>query len=188
MLASGFIRTVLRKNYWIVIGNIPYWQVLCERMESFKVDCHLVLLHYQLFSCVYIVLSTVLEKAFHYREWKNRYRVKPGGLFCSTNVLRISSSNCKGTSSNQRSVYSRRLRIVFCSCCSVIKSFPTLCHPMDHSSTGSRPVSWSLLRFMSIELVMHLTVSSSATPFCCCLQSFPASGSFLVKSGGQSVL
>ena len=54
-----------------------------------------------------------------------------------------------------------RLRIVFCSCCSVIKSFPTLCHPMDHSSTGSRPVSWSLLRFMSIELVMHLTIYAS---------------------------
>ena len=81
-----------------------------------------------------------------------------------------------------------RLRIVFCFCCSVVKSFPTICHPMDHSSTGPRPISWSWLRFMSIELVMHLTISSSGTPFCFCLQSFPASGSFLVKSGGQSVL
>ena len=37
----------------------------------------------------------------------------------------------------------------------------------------------------------HPTVSSSAIPFCSCLQSFPASGSFLVSqffaSGGQSI-
>ena len=37
----------------------------------------------------------------------------------------------------------------------------------------------------------HLTISSSVVPFLSCLQSFPASGSFLVSqffaSGGQSV-
>ena len=37
----------------------------------------------------------------------------------------------------------------------------------------------------------HLTISSSATPFSFCLQSFPASGSFLMSrlfaSGGQSI-
>ena len=37
----------------------------------------------------------------------------------------------------------------------------------------------------------YLTISSSATPFCFCLQSFPASGSFpmswIFTSGGQSI-
>ena len=49
----------------------------------------------------------------------------------------------------------------------------------------------SLLKLMSIELVMHLTTSSSITPFSSCLQSFLASGSFLMSqvfaSGGQSI-
>ena len=40
--------------------------------------------------------------------------------------------------------------------------------------------SWSLLRLMSIELVMP-TISSSAVPFFSCPQSFPASGSFPVS-------
>ena len=51
-------------------------------------------------------------------------------------------------------------------------------------------ISWSLLRFMSIELVIW-TISSSAIPFSSCLQSFPASGSFpvswLFTSHGQSI-
>ena len=37
----------------------------------------------------------------------------------------------------------------------------------------------------------HPTISSSVIPFCCCLQSFPASGSFLMSqlfpSGAQSI-
>ena len=41
-------------------------------------------------------------------------------------------------------------------------------------------VSQSLLRFMSIEL--HLTISSSVTPFSFCLYFFPASGSFSNES------
>ena len=53
-------------------------------------------------------------------------------------------------------------------------------------------VSWSLLRFMSIELMMPSpTISSFADPFPCCLQSFPASGPFpmswLFPLGGQSI-
>ena len=77
---------------------------------------------------------------------------------------------------------------------SVAKSCPTLCDPMDCSTSGSLffTISWCLLRFMSIELVMlsnHLTL-------CCPLVSqetgsFPASGSFpmsrLFTSGGQSI-
>ena len=53
----------------------------------------------------------------------------------------------------------------------------------------SSTISWSLLKFMSIESVMLLTISSSANPFFY-LQSFPASGSFpmsqLFALGGQS--
>ena len=51
-------------------------------------------------------------------------------------------------------------------------------------------VSWSLLKLMSIELVMP-SISSSVVPFSSCPQSFPASGSFqmsqLFTSGGQSI-
>ena len=51
--------------------------------------------------------------------------------------------------------------------------------------------SQSLLKFMFIELVMYLTISSSVALFSFCLQSFPASGSFPMSwfftSGGQSI-
>ena len=50
--------------------------------------------------------------------------------------------------------------------------------------------SWSLLKLMSIELWCHPTISSSVVPFSSCLQSFPASGSFLSQfftSSGQSI-
>ena len=51
--------------------------------------------------------------------------------------------------------------------------------------------SWSLPKLMSIELVMHPTISSSVVPFSSCPQSLPASGSFpmsqLFASGGQSI-
>ena len=52
-------------------------------------------------------------------------------------------------------------------------------------------ISWSLLKFMSIESVMQPTISSSFVPFSSCLQSFPESGSFQMNqffaSGGQSI-
>ena len=56
----------------------------------------------------------------------------------------------------------------------------------------SSTISWSLLKFMSIESVMLSNHhSSSATPFSLCLQSFLASGSFpvnwLFASGGQNI-
>ena len=48
-----------------------------------------------------------------------------------------------------------------------------------------------LLKLMSIELVMHPTISSSVVPFSPCLQSFPASQSFPMSqfftSGGQKI-
>ena len=52
-------------------------------------------------------------------------------------------------------------------------------------------IFWSLLKLVSIELVMHPIISSSVVPFSFCLQSFPASGSFPMSpfftSGGQSI-
>ena len=51
--------------------------------------------------------------------------------------------------------------------------------------------SWSLLKLMSIESVMHPTISSSVMPFSSYLHSFPASGSFPMSqfftSGGPSI-
>ena len=51
--------------------------------------------------------------------------------------------------------------------------------------------SQSLLKFMSIKLVIHPTISSSVMPFSSCLQLFTESRSFpmnwLFTSGGQSI-
>ena len=51
--------------------------------------------------------------------------------------------------------------------------------------------SQSMLKFMSIKSVIHPTISSSVVLFSSCLQSCPASGSFLKNqlfaSGGQSI-
>ena len=62
----------------------------------------------------------------------------------------------------------------------------TVAHQAPLPSTISR----SLLKFMSVEWC-YLTVSSSASPFSFCLQSFPALESFPVShflaSGGQSI-
>ena len=63
----------------------------------------------------------------------------------------------------------------------------TAAHQASLSITNSR----SLLKLMSIELVIPSTISSSVTPFSSCLQSFPASGSFQISqffaSGSQSI-
>ena len=68
-----------------------------------------------------------------------------------------------------------------------------LCDSMDSSGPGfpSFTVSQSLLKPMSIELGTPSNHSSSVILFSSCLQSFPASGSFLISllfaSGGQSI-
>ena len=78
-------------------------------------------------------------------------------------------------------------------CCSVAKSSPTLCNPMDCSMSGF-PVFHYLLEFAQI----HVHWVSDAiqpfhpvTPFSICSHSFPASGSFpmswLFTSGSQSI-
>ena len=77
--------------------------------------------------------------------------------------------------------------------CSVAKSCPTLCDPMDCSTPGS-PVYHQLpVCSNSCPLCWwcHPITLSSVTPFSSCPQSFPASGSFpmslLFPSGGQSI-
>ena len=82
----------------------------------------------------------------------------------------------------------------WCCCCSVAKSCPTLCNPMD-CSVPAFPVLHHLPEFAQIHVPLswwcYLTISSSAALFSFCLQSFPASGSFpmsqLFASGGQSI-
>jgi len=65
---------------------------------------------------------------------------------------------------------------------------PWIAEPQAPLSFG---ITLSWLRFMPIESVMPSTISSSATRFSSCLQSFPASRSFamsqLLASGGQDI-
>ena len=74
---------------------------------------------------------------------------------------------------------------------SVNQSRPTLCNPMDCSTPGL-PVHHQLLEFTQTHIHwVGDAISSSVIPFSSCLQSFPASGSFLMSqhfpSGGRSV-
>ena len=80
-------------------------------------------------------------------------------------------------------------------CCTVTKSCPTLCDPMDCSTSHSSVLTVfpSLLKFISIESVTlsnHLILYHGSI-FFSCLQSFPESGSFpvsqLFASGGQII-
>ena len=66
-------------------------------------------------------------------------------------------------------------------CCAVARSCPTLWDPVDCSTPGSPVlhISQSFLKFIkNLSRWYYLTISSSATPFSLCLQSFPASASF----------
>ena len=60
-----------------------------------------------------------------------------------------------------------------------------------HQASLSITNSWSLLKLMSIESVMHPAISSSVVPFSSCPQPLPASGSFPISQpfawGGQSI-
>ena len=79
-------------------------------------------------------------------------------------------------------------------CCSIAKLFPTLCDPMDCGTLGSSVLHHSpgvCSNSYPLSSWYYLIISSSATPFSFCLQSFPPSESFpmgqLFTSGGQSV-
>ena len=60
-----------------------------------------------------------------------------------------------------------------------------------HQAFLSFTISWSLVKFMSIESMMLSNYLILCHPFPSCPQSFPASGSFpmsrLLASGGQSI-
>ena len=81
----------------------------------------------------------------------------------------------------------------FCCCCSFAQSCLTFCNPMDCSTLGF-PVLHHLLdpaQTHALSWWCPPTISSSLIPFSSCLQSLPASGSFLMSwlftSGGQSI-
>ena len=77
---------------------------------------------------------------------------------------------------------------------SVTQSCPSLCDPMDCSMPGF-PVRHQLLELAQTQCLLnrwcHPTILSSVVPFFSCLQSFPASGSFLMSQlfawGGQRI-
>ena len=76
-------------------------------------------------------------------------------------------------------------------CCSVTRLCPTMQpHGLQYARLPWLTISPSLFKFMSTELMSRPTISSSVVPFSH-LQSFPASGSFLMSqffsSGGQSI-
>ena len=72
-------------------------------------------------------------------------------------------------------------------------SWVQLCDPRDWIMPGflSFTISWSCSNSCPLSWWYHPTISSSVVPFSSCLQSFPASGSFLMSqlfaSGGQSI-
>ena len=76
---------------------------------------------------------------------------------------------------------------LYCCCCSVAQLYPTLCNPMNCSTSGF-PV---LHYFPECAQTHVLWVSDAIPPFHpllpSCPQSFPASVSWLSTSGGQSV-
>ena len=76
---------------------------------------------------------------------------------------------------------------ICCCCCSVTQSCLNIFDPMDCSTPGFT-ASWTLLKLISIELMIPSNHLILCHPFSSCLQHFPASGSFpmswLLASGG----
>ena len=77
-------------------------------------------------------------------------------------------------------------------CCSVTRSCPALCDPMNCSTPGFSSLSPRVCSdSCPLSQWCYPTISSSVIPFSSCPQSFPASGSFLKSrlfiSGGQSI-
>ena len=85
------------------------------------------------------------------------------------------------------------IQIITSSFSSLIQSCPTNCNPMHCSTPDFRlsPTPGAYSNSCPSSLWCHPTISSSVIPFPSCLQSFPASGSFLVSqfftSGGQRI-
>ena len=80
-------------------------------------------------------------------------------------------------------------------CClqfgSATQSSPTLWDPMDSSMPHSLSIPGAYSNSYPSSRYCHPTISSSVVPFSSCLQSLPASGSFLrsqfFTSGGQHI-
>ena len=75
-----------------------------------------------------------------------------------------------------RNVHRYQFSSVQFSCSAVSNSLQP--HESQHASPLSITNSWSLLKLMSVESVMHPAILSSVVPFSSCLQSLPASGPF----------
>ena len=77
-----------------------------------------------------------------------------------------------------------------CCCCSVTKSCPTLCNPW--TTTCQASLSFTSPRACSdlcpLNWWCYLTISSSSAPFFFWLQSFPASGSFLLLAHKSEII
>ena len=111
-------------------------------------------------------------------------------FICNCPKLVINEMFTKGWTKNQTVIYPYNWTL--CCCCSVMQSCSTLwAHGLQHTrlpcpSPSPRACSNSCL----LSQWCHPTISSYVTPFSSCLQSFPASGSFLMSrlfaSGGQS--
>ena len=77
-------------------------------------------------------------------------------------------------------------------CCSVDKSCPSLCNPMNHTGLPCSVLSPRVCsNSCQLSQWCYLTISSSATLFSSCPQCFPEAGSFpiswLFLSDGQSI-
>ena len=105
--------------------------------------------------------------------------VHPVGPLLLTNSLSCRKKNL-----------SKWISKLYCHCFSVSQLCLTLCDPMDCSTSGF-PVLHQLLNSCLLSRWCHPTISSSVVPFSSCLQSSPATGSFLMDwfftLGGQSI-
>ena len=138
-----------------------------------------------------------------------RYHLKPGRMGitkkmrgkcwwgCGGGTLMHCCCKCKLELSQWKTVWRvlRELKIELpcCFCCSVAKSCLSLWpHELQHARLSCpSPSPRVCSNSCSFNLWCHSTILPSAIPFPSCLQSFPASGSFLsllFTLGGQSIV
>ena len=121
-----------------------------------------------------------------------KYKGRYGDLYNGENQIsryqleRIIKANMTITRTSQQFFY-------WCDvCCSIAKSCPTLCDPMNCSMPGSS-VLYYLLEFAQIHVhwISDSIYLILCHPFSFCLQSFPTSGSSptsqLFALGGQNI-